>query len=278
MQLTKGRKGRWRDWRTCLAMDENLRRRMHYGIDGDGWWWQRRLNRRPPLAWASDSFESAVGRLRSVWRGKHGGFRRVQRAESSWRQRGGIGRKKIPRHNSQQDAAGAWGNLLMYCAPPLTVAPSSSVAALQAELAWPGAAAPRGGCRPQWIEHRRSLQVELVPAWCRNLPRGVSPWWLQHHCSASRRGDKVGMGTWVGEGCTPAWTGGFYIYTIITVALYTNIIFIMRLTDVTAFSWISYIFTTLSYVAWHVSLGCSNTVSSCTGNYLPALFFQCTHE
>jgi hypothetical protein len=42
---------------------------------------------------------------------------------------------------------------------------------------------------------------------------------------------------------------GFYIYTIITVALYTNITLIMRLTDVTAFSWISYIFTTLSYVA-----------------------------
>jgi hypothetical protein len=44
-------------------------------------------------------------------------------------------------------------------------------------------------------------------------------------------------------------SGGFYIYTIITIALYTNITLIICLTDVTAFSWISYIFTTLSYVA-----------------------------
>jgi hypothetical protein len=39
------------------------------------------------------------------------------------------------------------------------------------------------------------------------------------------------------------------IYTIITVALYMNITFITSLTDVTAFIWISYIFTPLSYVA-----------------------------
>jgi hypothetical protein len=36
----------------------------------------------------------------------------------------------------------------------------------------------------------------------------------------------------------------------------------MRLTDVTAFSWISYIFTTLSYVAWQVGLKHSYTVST----------------
>jgi hypothetical protein len=72
--------------------------------------------------------------------------------------------------------------------------------------------------------------------------------------------------------------GGFYIYIIITVALYTNITLIMRLTDVAAFSWISYIFTTLSYVACQVGLKHSYTISRWTRNYLaaPALCFQGT--
>jgi hypothetical protein len=71
---------------------------------------------------------------------------------------------------------------------------------------------------------------------------------------------------------------GFYIYTIITVALYTNVTLIMRLTDVAGFSWISYIFTTLSYVACQVGLKHSYTVSRWTRNYLaaPALCFQGT--
>jgi hypothetical protein len=55
-----------------------------------------------------------------------------------------------------------------------------------------------------------------------------------------------GVKPWMGGGGE---LGGFYVYTIITVALYTNITLIMRLIDVTAFSWISYPFTTLSYVA-----------------------------